>query len=179
MAYTKSTDLNDIQNDVLTSDLTSNTKISKINSLRTTAKTIVKAINELNGLLGAAVDQAQTATQNAQEANAAVETTKTEIQQTIQNVVKEVVVQKMTEDISGGIQNDEFACVDNQTKFTLSKQPLDKNNLLFYVNGVKYLRSDWSFNEAANEIVWVNTSPSTKGFVIGKNDMVSIVYMVK
>jgi len=173
MAYDKTNDLFPIQNDVLTTLLTNNTKISKLNGLKTDGKYIVKAINELLGKLNTALSQVTTASQEANEAKDGVAGVKTEVQ----TMVTEIVTQKMTEIVSGGIQNDEFACEDNQTVFALSKTPADKDNILFYVNGVKYLRSDWEYDEVKNEAKWLNTAQATKGFVISKADAVSIVYI--
>ena len=48
MAYDKTTDLESIQADVLTTDLSTNTKISKLKQLKTDTKVITKAINSLN-----------------------------------------------------------------------------------------------------------------------------------
>jgi len=175
MAYDKTNDLFPIQNDVLTTLLTNNTKISKLNGLKTDGKSIVKAINELLGKLNTALSQVTTASQEANEAKDGVAGVKTEVQ----TMVTEIVTQKMTEIVSGGIQNDEFACEDNQTVFALSKTPADKDNILFYVNGVKYLRSDWEYDEVKNEAKWLNTAQATKGFVISKADAVSIVYIAE
>ena len=183
MAYVKSTDLNDIQNDVLTTVLTNNSKISKINSLRTTAKSIIKAINELNGLLGAAVDQAQTATQNAQEASAAIKTTKNEIQQSMQNVVKEVVVKEAAFGERVQLCDDELDCHnDGQTIFPLNHKPVRDGDILFYVNGVKYPKDDYRYDAKANNITWLNAvrnEAHPHAFDIKKTDSVSAVYMVE
>ena len=175
MAYDKTNDLFSIQNDVLTTLLTNNTKISKLNGLKTDGKSVVKAINELLGKLNTAISQVTTASQDANEAKDGVAGVKTEVQ----TMVTEIVTQKMTEIVSGGIQNDEFTCEDNQTVFALSKTPADVNNILFYVNGVKYLRSDWEYDEVKNEAKWLNTAQATKGFTISKADAVSIVYIAK
>lgn len=175
MAYDKTNDLFSIQNDVLTTLLTNNTKISKLNGLKTDGKSIVKAINELLSKLNTALSQVTTASQDANEAKDGVAGVKTEVQ----TMVTEIVTQKMTEIVSGGIQNDEFVCEDNQTVFKLSKTPADVNNILFYVNGVKYLRSDWEYDEVKNEAKWLNTAQATKGFTISKADAVSIVYIAK
>ena len=175
MAYDKTNDLFPIQNDVLTTLLTNNTNISKLNGLKTDGKSIVKAINELLSKLNTAISQVTTASQEANEAKDGVAGVKTEVQ----TMVTKIVTQKMTEIVSGGIQNDEFACEDNQTVFTLSKTPADVDNILFYVNGVKYLRSDWEYDEVRNEAKWLNTAQATKGFTISKTDTVSIVYIAK
>ena len=61
MAYDKSTDLTSIQADVLTTSLEANAKINKLNQLKTTQKSITKAINELKGNLSQAINKSQTA----------------------------------------------------------------------------------------------------------------------
>ena len=61
MAYDKSTDLSSIQADVLTTSLAANANISKLNQLKTTQKSITKAINELKGNLSQAINKSQTA----------------------------------------------------------------------------------------------------------------------
>ena len=47
MSYDSSTDLKQIQKDVLTTDLTANTLISRASQLKTQSPRITKAINEL------------------------------------------------------------------------------------------------------------------------------------
>jgi hypothetical protein len=178
MAYDKTNDLFPIQNDVLTTLLTNNTKISKLNGLKTDSKSIVKAINELLGKLTTAIEQVTTATQQANEAKGSVAEVKTEVQ----TMVTEIATQKMTEVVSGGIQNDEFACEDNQTVFKLSKAPVDKDNILLYVNGVKYRKADYRYDESANTVEWVNTDIDENHphpFYLKSTDAVSAVYMSK
>ncbi len=64
MAYDKSTDLENVQADVLTTDTSSNTKISKLKQLKTENKTVTKAINALNDQLGNAQASASDALQS-------------------------------------------------------------------------------------------------------------------
>jgi hypothetical protein len=175
MAYDKATDLEQIQADVLGSSLASNSKITGLNKLKTSAQVVLRAINEINNKLASALTKTDQATAAATEAKQDVENVKEEAK----TLVQETITQKMTEIVSGNIQNDEFCCEDGQTVFALSKTPADKDNILFYVNGVKYLRSDWSYDEANNEATWLNTNQATKGFVISKADAVSIVYISK
>ncbi len=178
MAYDKTNDLFPIQNDVLTTLLTNNTKISKLNGLKTDGKSIVKAINELLSKLNTALSQVTTASQQANEAKNGVAGVKTEVQ----TMVTEIVTQKMTEIVSGGIQNDEFYCEDNQTVFALSKTPADKDNILFYVNGVKYTKEDYRYNEADNTVKWLNSAADEKHphpFVLKTTDVASVVYISK
>ncbi len=63
MAYNKSEDLESIQADVLTTDTTDNTKISKLKQLKTDTKVPTKAINALNEQLGNAQESASDALQ--------------------------------------------------------------------------------------------------------------------
>ena len=183
MAYDKSTDLNDIQKDVLTTALTNNSKISKINQLGTTAKTIIKAINELNGFLGTATDQANSATATANEAKESIEITKAELQETIKTVVKEVIVTEgVAASINYNLQSDEFACQNGQTVFALSKVPADKGDILFYVNGIKYMKTDYQYDKSSNTVQWLNAENDDShpnAFVLKSTDYVSIVYMAK
>ena len=65
MAYDKSTDLSSIQADVLTTSLAANANISKLNQLKTTQKTITKAINELKGNLSQAINKSQAASDDS------------------------------------------------------------------------------------------------------------------
>ena len=182
MAYDKSTDLNNIQFDVLTGNLGLNEKIKGLNKLKTVSQTVVRAINELFSTIDQAKTQAGIATDAATEAKQGVETAKTEIQESVQSIVKETITQKMTEIVSGGIQNDEFYCEDNQTAFTLSKTPADKDNILFYVNGVKYTKEDYRYNEADNTVEWLNVAVDEKHpqpFALKVTDVVSMVYISK
>ena len=166
MAYDKSTDLSVIQADVLTTSLEANAKINKLNQLKTTQKSITKAINELKGNLSQAINKSQTASDQV-----------TDVKENIINIVKEQV----TSIVSGGIQNDEFACSDKQVKFALTKSPADKDNILFYVNGVKYAKADHSYDENTNEEIWIGVKDDKhpNGFDLGTRDIVSIVYMAK
>ena len=178
MAYDKTNDLFSIQNDVLTTLLTNNTKISKLNGLKTDGKSVVKAINELLSKLNTVLSQVTTASQDANEAKDGIAGVKTEVQ----TMVTEIVTQKMTEIVSGGIQNDEFACEDNQTAFRLSKAPIDKDNILFYINGVKYRKADYRYDESTNIVEWVNTDIDENHphpFCLKNTDAVSAVYMSK
>ena len=166
MAYDKSTDLTAVQADVLTTSLASNASISKLNQLKTTAKTITKAINELKGNLSQAIASSQNASDQVME-----------VKENITNIVKE----QITSIVSGGIRNDEFACEDNQIVFKLTKTPADPDNVLFYVNGVKYLRSDQSYDAENNQVTWKGQKDDThpNGFDLSSKDNVSIVYMAK
>jgi len=177
MAYNKANDLPDIQNDVLTSDTSANSKISKLNQLKTSAKRITKAINELNDKLGAAQESAASATTEAAAAKDEVVGMKTEVQ----NMVTEIVTKKITEVVvSNGIQNDEFACENNQTVFSLTKTPADKNNILFYINGIKYPKTDYCYHEDSNTIEWLNAVKNDQrpnAFSLKDTDSVSAIYM--
>ena len=166
MAYDKSTDLTSIQADVLTTSLEANAKIKKLNQLKTTQKSITKAINELKGNLSQAINKSQTASDQV-----------TDVKENIINIVKEQV----TSIVSGGIQNDEFKCQDGDTKFLLTKTPADKDNIMFFVNGVKYARADHSYNESTNEETWIGIKDQNhpNGFVLSSKDIVSVVYMAK
>lgn len=177
MAYDKATDLEQIQADVLGTSLANNSKITGLNKLKTSAQVVLRAINEINNKLASALTKTDQATAAATEAKENVAGVKDEVQTMIAEVVTKTI--KETVVVGGGIQNDEFYCEDDQTVFTLSKTPADKDNILFYVNGVKYLRSDWEYNEARNEAKWLNTAQATKGFTISKTDTVSIVYIAK
>lgn len=64
MAYDKTTDLESVQADVLTTDTADNTKISKLKQLKTENKVITKAINALNDQLGNAQASASDALQS-------------------------------------------------------------------------------------------------------------------
>ena len=166
MAYDKSTDLTSIQADVLTTSLEANAKINKLNQLKTTQKTITKAINELKGNLSQAINKSQAASDQV-----------TDVKENIINIVKEQV----TSIVSGGIQNDEFKCQDGDTKFLLTKTPADKDNIMFFVNGVKYARADHSYDENTNEETWIGIKDEnhSNGFSLSSKDVVSIVYMAK
>ncbi len=63
MAYDKSTDLESVQADVLTTDTSTNTKITKLKQLKTETKVVTKAINALNDQLGNAQASASDALQ--------------------------------------------------------------------------------------------------------------------
>ena len=63
VAYDKTTDLESIQADVLTTDTTDNTKITKLKQLKTDTKVPTKAINALNEQLGNAQESASDALQ--------------------------------------------------------------------------------------------------------------------
>lgn len=166
MAYDKSTDLTSIQADVLTTSLETNAKINKLNQLKTTQKSITKAINELKGNLSQAINKSQAASDQV-----------TDVKENIINIVKEQV----TSIVSGGIQNDEFKCQDGDTKFLLTKTPADKDNIMFFVNGVKYARADHSYDENTNEETWIGIKDEnhSNGFSLSSKDVVSIVYMAK
>ena len=69
MAYDKTTDLYDIQADVLTSDLSENPKISKLKQLKTENKVFTKALNATFEQLG----NAQTSAADAMQRVEAVE----------------------------------------------------------------------------------------------------------
>lgn len=178
MAYDKSTDLEQIQADVLGTSLANNSKITGLNKLKTSAQVVLRAINEINNKLASALTKTDQATAAATEAKESAAEVKTEVQ----TMVTEVVTRKMTEVVSGGIQNDEFACEDNQTMFKLSKVPIDKDNILFYVNGVKYRKADYRYDESTNIIEWVNTNVDENHphpFYLKNTDAVSAVYMSK
>ncbi len=64
MAYDKTTDLESVQADVLTTDTADNTKISKLKQLKTENKVVTKAINALNDQLGNAQASASDALQS-------------------------------------------------------------------------------------------------------------------
>lgn len=166
MTYDKSTDLSVIQADVLTTSLEANAKINKLNQLKTTQKSITKAINELKGNLSQAINKSQAASDQV-----------TDVKENIINIVKEQV----TSIVSGGIQNDEFKCQDGDTKFLLTKTPADKDNIMFFVNGVKYARADHSYDENTNEETWIGIKDEnhSNGFSLSSKDVVSIVYMAK
>ena len=68
MAYDKTTDLESVQADVLTTDMTSNTKVSKLKQLKTESKVPTKAINALNEQLNNAQASASDALVNAADA---------------------------------------------------------------------------------------------------------------
>ena len=178
MAYDKTTDLIQIQADVLGTSLASNSKITGLNKLKTSAQVVLRSINEINNKLESALNKTDQATAAATEAKQGVENVKEEAK----TLVQETITQKMTEIVSGGIQNDEFYCEDNQTVFTLSKTPADKDNILFYVNGVKYTKEDYRYNEADNTVEWLNVAADEKHphpFALKVTDMVSVVYMSK
>ncbi len=176
MAYDKTNDLFSIQNDVLTTLLTNNTKISKLNGLKTDNKTIVKAINELLGKLTTAIEQVTTATQQANEAKGSI----TEIKNEVQSMVTETIAQNTAGAVSGSIQNDEFVCEDNQTVFHLAKTPIDKENILFYINGIKYAKADYCYHEEDNTIEWLSVVKNEQhphAFSIKATDNISAVYV--
>jgi hypothetical protein len=176
MAYDKTTDLIQIQADVLGTSLASNSKITGLNKLKTSAQVVLRSINEINNKLESALNKTDQATAAATEANESVAGVKNEVQ----TMVTEIVTQKMTEVVSGGIQNDEFVCEDNQTVFHLTKTPIDKENILFYINGVKYAKADYRYHEEDNTIEWlsvVQNEQHSHAFSIKSTDSVSAVYM--
>ena len=175
--YDKSTDFKDIQSDVLTIDLGTNEKVPKAKLLKTESKIITKAINALNDQLNAAANTANSASTAADSAANAV----AEVKTNITNIIKEQITQKMTEIISGGIQNDEFNCTEGQVDFKLSKEPADKNNIIFMINGVKYMRTDFSYTAETNTVTWISLKSvdRPKGFSLSVADAVSIMYMSK
>lgn len=178
MAYDKSTDLVQIQADVLGTSLANNSKITGLNKLKTSAQVVLRAINEINNKLASALTKTDQATAAATEAKENVAGVKNEVQ----TMVTEIVTQKMTEVVSGGIQNDEFVCEDNQTVFKLSNTPVDKDNIMFYVNGVKYRKADYRYDESANTVEWINTDVDENHphpFCLKSTDAVSAVYMSK
>lgn len=178
MAYDKSTDLIQIQADVLGTSLASNSKITGLNKLKTSAQIVLRSINEINNKLESALNKTDQATATATEAKENVAGVKNEVQ----TMVTEIVTQKMTEVVSGGIQNDEFVCEDNQTVFKLSNAPVDKDNIMFYVNGVKYRKADYRYDESANTVEWINTDVDENHphpFCLKSTDAVSAVYMSK
>lgn len=180
MAYDKSTDLVQIQADVLGTSLASNSKITGLNKLKTSAQVVLRAINEINNKLESALNKTDQATAAATEAKENVAGVKDEVQTMITEVVTKTI--KETVVVGGGIQNDEFYCEDNQTVFTLSKTPADKDNILFYVNGVKYTKEDYRYNEADNTVEWLNSVADEKHphpFALKVTDVVSVVYMSK
>jgi len=80
---------------------------------------------------------------------------------------------------SSNIHDDEFKCQNGQTVFKLSKKPLDTNNILFYVNGVKYAKNCFSYDKDKNTITWTNTvkdADHPDAFVLEETDNVSVVY---
>lgn len=175
--YDKDTDLLSIQADVLTTDVSTNSKISKSKQLKTTNTVVTKAINELNSTLQQIVLQVANAVNNSDEAKKGVDGVKEEVP----GIVQEVLIQKMTEIVSGGIFNDEIECSDNQTVFTLTKKPLDVENILFYVNGVKYPKKDTAYDAENNTVTWKNVPDAEHphGFQIKSTDSVSAVYMAQ
>lgn len=176
MAYEKATDLESIQADVLTTDTSTNAKITGLKKLKTDNKIVTKAINEIFSLLSTISAQSGNAVTSANEANEAVSNMKDEVP----SIVQEVLIQKMTEIISGGIYNDELTCADNQTVFVLTKKPLDKDNILFYVNGVKYPKNNFSYDAEANTITWNNVvvdEDHPHAFALKATDVISAVYM--
>jgi len=178
MAYDKATDLEQIQADVLSTSLANNSKITGLNKLKTNVQIVLRAINEINTKLQSVLKKADQATETATEAKENVAGVKEEAK----TLVQEIITQKMTEIVSGGIQNDEFYCEDNQTVFALSKTPADKNNILFYVNGVKYTKEDSRYNETDNAVEWLNVAADEKHphpFALKVTDVVSVVYMSK
>ena len=178
MAYDKSTDLEQIQADALGTSLASNSKITGLNKLKTSAQVVLRAINEINNKLASALTKTDQATATATEAKESVAGVKDEVQTMITEVVTKTI--KETVVVGGGIQNDEFYCEDNQTVFTLSKTPVDKDNILFYVNGVKYTKADHRYDEANNSVEWLNVTADEKHthpFYLKTTDIVSVVYM--
>jgi len=178
MAYDKATDLEQIQADVLGTSLANNSKITGLNKLKTSAQVVLRAINEINNKLASALTKTDQATAAATEAKENVAGVKEEAK----TLVQEIITQKMTEIVSGGIQNDEFYCEDNQTVFALSREPVDVNNILFYVNGVKYTKEDYRYNEADNTVEWLNSAADEKHphpFALKTTDVASAVYMSK
>ena len=166
MSYDSSTDLKQIQKDVLTTDLTANTLISRASQLKTQSSRITKAINELQSRLDSSLNYATDASQKVDA-----------IQENITNIVKE----QITSIVSGGIQSDEFIPAENQNKFTLTKTPADPDNIMFFVNGVKYLKVDRSYSATDNSVTWTGQKSETrpKGFNLATTDEISIVYMAK
>lgn len=113
MAYDKVNDLPDIQSDVLTSDLSGNTKISKFKQLKTNEKVVTKAINTLN-------DQLNNVTKSADQASQEVINMKTSNNDIVDaiNSMKEILtdIQKNSpKDIVDAPDKDEVIYVRNQT----------------------------------------------------------------
>lgn len=69
MAYVKSTDLKNVQKDVLTSLISQNELINKSYQLKTTSQGVLKAVNELKTQLAAAQELAATANNSVAENN--------------------------------------------------------------------------------------------------------------
>ena len=166
MSYDSSIDLKQIQKDVLTTDLTANTLINRASQLKTQSSRITKAINELQSRLDSSLNYATDASQKADA-----------IQENIANIVKE----QITSVVSGGIQSDEFIPAASQNTFTLTKTPADPDNIMFFVNGVKYLRADRSYSAVDNTVTWTGqrSEARPKGFKLSTTDEISIVYMAK
>lgn len=168
MAYDSSTDLSAIQRDVLTTDVSANSLISKVKQLKTSQKTIIKALNDISSKLDQAIEKANTANTDAAETKKLVSSSGAGSAQT-------ATAPSIT------LQNDEFVCADSQTEFVLSKTPKDANNILFLVNGVKYARSDFSYNASSNKATWTGIKDENhpRGFSLAHTDVVSIVYLVE
>lgn len=180
MAYDKATDLEQIQADVLGTSLANNSKITGLNKLKTSAKVVLRAINEINNKLESALNKTDQATAAATEAKENVAGVKDEVQTMITEVVAKTIRETVV--VGGGIQNDEFYCEDNQTVFALSKTPADKDNILFYVNGVKYTRADFQCNEADNSVEWINVAADENHphpFALKSTDFVSVIYIAQ
>ena len=170
MAYDKATDLNYIQRDVLLTSVKQNTAIPKPKQLKTSQATVIQVLNDLDAKMSTALDKSNAASKGVED-----------VKTNIINIVTEQITQKMTEIVSGGIQNDEYVPKNGQAEFALTKTPADKTNILFFVNGIKYTRNDFAYNEAANTVTWtgIKDAAHPKGFNVETTDVVSIVYMAK
>lgn len=144
MSYNKSTDFQSIQKDVLSTDTTTNSSISKLKQFKTNNKTVLGAVNENYNRLNNIAKQVADALAKAEEA-----------------------LGKATY-----IQNDEFIPDENQVSFVLSKTPNDQDNILFYINGIKYSRDDIKYISDTNTIEWL----SAEQLQLGPKHSVSVVY---
>lgn len=180
MAYNKATDLEQIQADVLGTNVANNAKITGLNKLKTSTKIVLRAINEVNEKLINALAKTDQASDMAKSATENVDSLKEDVKTMITEVVKETITNTVIVGGGGNIQNDEFVCEDNQVKFVLSKKPTDIKNILFYVNGVKYPKIEYQYNEADNSIEWLNAEVNDahpQAFALSATDSISAVYM--
>lgn len=178
-----STNINEVQSDILIENVTNNPllKASTIStrnkSLDTSAKNVIRSINELLVKINKIEEYTKTSVDNQYQAIGDL-TTHPEMITNLHAVSPSIIELlldvntrlKAIENLAKDDFEDVFTVGDAvQTEFKLTHKPLGK--IYVYIDGLKYLKSNYEYNSETNTITWIFTE-SKGGFDIKDSEVV-------